>query len=93
MRDTKSLLLLLVSLFLILVSYVLILTWGYNFYSKSGFVKPIVIQSGTDSAAIANKVGDSLQKLYATTLRDLDTQFDSTLTNSDSLRNQMLDPY
>ncbi len=89
MRDTKSLLLLLVSLLLVLVSFVLILTWGYNLYSKSGVVKTVVTQSGTDSAAIANKVGDSLQKLYSATLLDLDTQLDSTLTNSDSLRNQL----
>ena len=87
MRDTKSLLLLLVSLLLVVVSFVLIWTWGYNFYKK-GEAKPVA-QLVSDSAAIANKVSDSLQKEYAATLKDLDLQLDSTLTNSDSLSNQL----
>ena len=87
MRDTKSLLLLLVSLLLVVVSFVLIWTWGYNFYKK-GEAKPVA-QLVSDSAAIANKVSDSLQKEYAATLKDFDLQLDSTLTNSDSLSNQL----
>ena len=87
MRDTKSLLLLLVSLLLVVVSFVLIWTWGYNFY-KNGEAKPVT-QLVSDSAAIANKVSDSLQKEYAATLKDFDLQLDSTLTNSDSLSNQL----
>jgi len=89
MRDTKSLLLLLVSLLLVLVSFVLVWTWGYNFYTKSGVTKPDTFLTVTDSAAIANKVSDSLQKIYAATLKDLDLQLDSTLNNSDSLSNQL----
>jgi regulator of replication initiation timing len=42
-----------------------------------------------DSAAIANKISDSIQKEYAATLKNLDLQLDSTLTNSDSLSNQL----
>jgi len=89
MRDTKSLLLLLVSLLLVVVSFVLIWTWGYNFYAKNGVAKPVIIQTVADSAAIANKVTDSFQKVYAATLKDLDLKLDSTLTNSDSLSNQL----
>ncbi len=89
MRDTKSLLLLLVSLLLVLVSFVLIWTWGYNFYAKNGVAKPVTTQTPTDSAAIANKVRDSLQQVYAVTLRNLDVQLDSTLTHSDSLNNEL----
>jgi hypothetical protein len=90
MRDTKSLLLLLVSLLLVLVSFVLIWTWGYNFYNKNGVVKTdIVKQTATDSAAIANKISDSLKQVYASTLKNLDLQLDSTLSNSDSLSNQL----
>jgi regulator of replication initiation timing len=87
MRDTKSLLLLLVSLLLVVVSFVLIWTWGYNYY-KNGEVKPVT-KLVSDSAAIANKVSDSIQKEYAATLKNLDLQLDSTLTNSDSLSNQL----
>jgi regulator of replication initiation timing len=89
MRDTKSLLLLLVSLLLIVVSFVLIWTWGYNFYSKNEVVKNNTIQPVKDSAAIAGKISDSLAKVYALTLQDLDKQLDSTLSNSDSLKNQL----
>lgn len=89
MRDTKSLLLLLVSLLLVLVSFVLIWTWGYNFYSKNVVAKTIITQPIADSATIANKVSDSLQRLYAASLKGLDIQLDSTLSSSDSLSNQL----
>jgi regulator of replication initiation timing len=89
MRDTKSLLLLLVSLLLILVSFVLIWTWGYNFYAKSKVAEIKTSQPVSDAATIANKVRDSLEKVYASTLHDLDIQLDSTLINSDSLRFQL----
>ena len=89
MRDTKSLLLLLVSLLLVLVSFVLIWTWGYSFYAKSGIVQTNVKQPAPDSAAIANRVRDSLQKVYDATLKDLDIQLNTTLTNSDSLQNEL----
>ncbi|MBK8520670.1 MAG: hypothetical protein IPL54_07205 [Chitinophagaceae bacterium] len=89
MRDTKSLLLLLVSLLLVLVSFVLIWTWGYSFYSKNGVVQTKATQPVPDSAAIANKVRDSLQKVYDATLQDLDFQLNTTLTNSDSLQNEL----
>ena len=69
MRDTKSLLLLLVSLLLVLVSFVLIWTWGYSYYTKTESAKNIVIQPAADSMAIANKVRDSLQKVYDETLQ------------------------
>jgi regulator of replication initiation timing len=87
MKDTKSLLLLLVSLLLVLVSFVLIATWGYSFYSKKGVSKSSAAQIAIDSASIANKVSDSLQKIYSATLQNLGVQLDSTLTNSDSLKN------
>jgi regulator of replication initiation timing len=89
MRDTKSLLLLLVSLLLVLVSFVLVLTWGYNLYSKNGNVKAGITTPVKDSAAIANQIRDSLEKVYAASLLDLDKQLDSTLNNSDSLRFQL----
>jgi regulator of replication initiation timing len=89
MRDAKSLLLLFVSLLLVLVSFVLIWTWGYRYYSKNDEYKvnaKIVI---TDSNALANRIRDSLQKIYNETLHKLDTQLDSTLLNSDSLKTQL----
>jgi regulator of replication initiation timing len=89
MRDTKSLLLLLVSLLLVLVSFVLVWTWGYNYYTTNAGTKINTVQPAADSAAIANKVRDSLQKVYNETLQDLDLQLNSTLTHSDSLQDQL----
>ena len=89
MRDTKSLLLLLVSLLLVLVSFVLIWTWGYSYYTKTESAKNIVIQPAADSMAIANKVRDSLQKVYDETLQDMDMQLNSTLSHSDSLQHEL----
>src|ERR1700754_523547 len=89
MRDTKSLLLLLVSLLLVLVSFVLIWTWGYNYYTTNAAAKANTVQTAPDSAAIAGKVRDSLQKVYDATLQDLDIQLNSTLVHSDSLQTQL----
>ncbi|MBL7700650.1 MAG: hypothetical protein JNM14_00250 [Ferruginibacter sp.] len=89
MRDTKSLLLLLVSLLLVLVSFVLIWTWGYSYYTTNSRAKTNAVQAAPDSAAIAGKVRDSLQKVYDATLQGLDLQLNSTLLHSDSLQTQL----
>ncbi len=89
MRDARSLILLLVSLLLVLVSFVLIWTWGYRFYNKNDEFKVAAKLVITDSNALANRIRDSLQKVYNETLYKLDTQLDSTLLNSDSLKKQL----
>lgn len=89
MRDARSLILLLVSLLLVLVSFVLIWTWGYRFYNKNDEFKVAAKVVITDSNALANRIRDSLQKVYNETLYKLDTQLDSTLLNSDSLKKQL----
>ena len=89
MRDTKSLLLLLVSLLLVIVSFILIWTWGYSFYKKNDGLAVKEKTVTIDSVAIANRVRDSLQKVFTETLQSLDTQLDSTLSNTDSLKVQL----
>ena len=88
MRDTKSLLLLLVSLLLVIVSFGLLWTWGYRFY-KNEEIKAEAKIVAVDSLAIAGKITDSLQKAYTTTLHELDMQLDSTLSNTDSLKSEL----
>lgn len=87
MRDTRSLLLLLVSLLLVVVSFILIWTWGYSYYTKKEEPKTIIVSP--DAAAIAERIRDSLQREYTQTLSQLDIQLDSTLNNSDSLKTQL----
>ena len=89
MRDARSLILLLVSLLLVLVSFILIWTWGYRFYNKNDEFKVAAKIVITDSNALANRIRDSLQSVYNETLYKLDTQLDSTLINSDSLKKQL----
>ena len=89
MRDARSLILLLVSLLLVLVSFVLIWTWGYRFYNKNDEFKVAAKLVITDSNAMANRIRDSLQKVYNETLYKLDSQLDSTILDSDSLKKQL----
>jgi predicted nucleic acid-binding Zn-ribbon protein len=82
MRDIKSLLLL-------LLSAGLVGTWIYHLYDKTVYsqrIKEIYIK---DSAAVAEGITDSLQRIYTIALNDLDSQLDSTRSNSDSLRGQL----
>ena len=96
MRDTRSSLLLIVSLLLFLMSFVILCTWGYNTYYRS---KDDKRNSGVlvkDTAAIrkatreiANATRDSLQKIYAATIQNLDKRFDSTLNYADTLKGSL----
>ncbi len=92
MKDTKTLLLLLVSIGLIS-------TWAYHLYDKSHYSvrqKEVFI---TDSLAIQQGINDSLQQMYNTTLSQLDmvtlgkdslnTEFKGKLAEIVNLRNEI----
>ena len=89
MKDTRSLLLLLVSLLLVLVSFGLLWTWGYRVYNKDNQLNKQQILIQSDSVSIANHIRDSLQEVYTSTLHELDNQLDSTLLDTDSLKNEL----
>ena len=82
MKDIKPLL-------LVLLSAGLVGTWVYHLYDKtiySNRKNEIYIK---DSAAVADAIRDSMQKIYTGTIRELDTQLDSTLSNVDSLQDNL----
>ena len=82
MKDTKSLLLLLLSIGMVA-------TWIYHLYDKNqrqAKVNNIVIK---DTSGIAGAIKDSLQKFYASTVTEIDDKVDSTRTDVDSLRGQL----
>lgn len=81
--------LLLVSLLLVVVSFVLIWTWGYNYYTRDDVAKPVSPVSVVQPDAATYAVRDSLQQVYDETLRDLDVQLDSTLSRTDSLKSEL----
>jgi len=93
MRDSKSSLLLLVSLILFLMSFIILCTWGYNTYYRSKEEKRKPVSALDDSVtiaratkAIAAATRDSLQKVYAATIKELDSKLDSTFNYADSLK-------
>ena len=88
MRDTKSLLLLLVSLLLVLVSFVLIWTWGYNYYAKPIQKQAVNGNSCNPAGTIATSKGFFAKSVYCYLIQ-MDMQLDSTLNNSDSLNTEL----
>ncbi len=93
MRDSKSSLLLLISLILFLMSFIILCTWGYNTYykKKEENRKPVLTLNDSTiisnaTKAIATATRDSLQKVYAATVKELDSKLDSTWDYADSLK-------
>ena len=89
MKDTKSLLLILVSFLLFVVSFTLLWTWGYRFYIKSPTEK---ITTGTvheTQPLSITGTRDSLRTVYSAAVRNLDNRFDSTWKNADSLKDRL----
>lgn len=82
MKDTKSLL-------LGLMSIGLIGTWIYHLYDKSQYE---TIRSETfrkDSIALTERIKDSLQRNYTASLDELDSRLDSSVSDADSLKVQL----
>ncbi|MEI9809178.1 MAG: hypothetical protein WDO16_15690 [Bacteroidota bacterium] len=82
MKDIRSLL-------LVLLSTGLVATWVYHIYDKTRYSqrKPAIV--APDQATIANNLRDSLQRVYAEKVDDLDVKLDSSRSTSDSLQAQL----
>jgi len=82
MRDTKSLL-------LAMLSVGLVGTWTYHLYDKTIYSHRRNEVFVKDSTAVAEAVSDSLHKMYSSAITDLDTKLNDTRTGADSLKNQL----
>lgn len=82
MRDTKSLL-------LVLLSFGLVGTWIYHLYDKTKYSKQRTEIFIKDSIAVAEGVQDSLHKLYSSTINNLDAELDSTKSNAGQLKGEL----
>ncbi|MBP7108809.1 MAG: hypothetical protein KBA90_09620, partial [Chitinophagaceae bacterium] len=82
MRDTKSLL-------LILLSFGLVGTWVYHLYDKTKYSKQRTEIYIKDSIAVAEGIQDSLHKLYSSTITNLDAELDSTKSNAGQLKGEL----
>jgi predicted nuclease with TOPRIM domain len=82
MRDTKPLL-------IVLLSIGLVGTWVYHLYDKTQYSARRTEIFVKDSAAIADAVRDSLMKLYSDTIQAMDTRLVSAESGSATLKNQL----
>ena len=82
MRDPKSLL-------LVLLCIGLVSTWIYHIYDKTTYSQRQTQVFTKDSAAVAQAIRDSLDRLYSGTITDLDTRLSYSRLNEDSLRNSL----
>ena len=84
MKDTKTVSLLFISLLLLLLaSLVLLFTWGYNKFYKTQTepVSQLIVKNKTS----VDDYRDSLQKLYTSTINNINTKMDATVEHTDSL--------
>lgn len=88
MKDSKSILLLVVSVLLILVSFALLWTWGFSIGNITKDNKQATVLVVKDSTAATNAARDSLKKVYEATISNLGT-LDSTWTRADSLKTDL----
>jgi chromosome segregation ATPase len=79
MRDIKPLL-------LVLLSIGLVSTWIYHLYDKTLYSQRRTEVYVRDSAAVADAIKDSLNKLYSATIVSLDTQLSSSKMNEATLQ-------
>lgn len=82
MKDTKSIL-------LGLLSIGLVLTWVYHLYDKTQYSTPITKVNKIDTLTVGKEIQDSLQKTYTHTINNLDAQLDSTKNTAGQLQNQL----
>ncbi len=81
MKDTKSLLLLILSLLLAVVSLALLWTWGYNYGRQNNY--SFFESKGNATGKFPNK--DSLNQLYNKALQNL-SNLDSAVSRADSFK-------
>jgi len=82
MRDTKSIL-------LVMLSVGLTGTWVYHLYDKTQYSQRRTEVYIKDSTAVAQGIQDSLHKLYTSTINDLDTELDSTKNTAGLLKGEL----
>lgn len=81
MKDIKPLLLLLLSIGLVS-------TWIYHIYDKTIYSQRRTEVYIKDSAAVADAIKDSLNKIYSATINDLDDRLTYSRVNADSLQSR-----
>ena len=89
MKDSRTLLLLFVSLLLLLASITLLWSWGYQFTFKRSQNSISAVTTSPNTSNKARLISDSLQKAYYNTLNHLDKTIDSVFNKNDSLKGNL----
>ncbi len=82
MKDIKPLL-------IVLLSIGLVSTWVYHLYDKTMYSHRRTEVYIKDSAAVADAIKDSLNKIYSATISELDTRLNYSRVNADSLQSRL----
>lgn len=90
LKESRISFLVLLSLCLLLLAFIILFAWGFMYYKNAAeTVKAQPVPVAQDSAAIAARVKDSLQKIYAATWEQLNQQLDAANSNADSIQGNM----
>ncbi len=74
---------------LAILSVALVSTWVYHLYDKSVYTSHKNEVFIKDSAAVAQGIQDSLQRIYSLTINNLGTQLDSTKNTAGQLKGEL----
>lgn len=74
---------------LVLLSVGMVGTWVYHLYDKTIYSQRRTEVYVKDSAAVADGIRDSLQKIYSVTINDLDSRLAETRNDADSVKTQL----
>jgi len=72
-----------------MLSVGLLCTWAYHLYDKTVYTSRKTEVFIKDSAAVAQGIQDSLQKIYSLTINNLGTQLDSTKNTAGLLKGEL----
>lgn len=89
MKESKISILLLVSLSMLLLAFVILFIWAFSYYNQSNKNTVPAVIVVKDSSAIAGNIRDSLQKIYTSTINNLNQELDLTRLNADSFQQNM----
>ena len=89
MKESKISMLLLVSLSMLLLAFVILFIWAFSYYNQANKNTGPAVIVVKDSSAIAGNIRDSLQKIYTSTINNLNQELDLTRLNADSFQQDM----
>jgi hypothetical protein len=96
LKESRISILLLFSLSLLLLAFIILFAWGFIYYRNAAQTanKEPVNSSMKDSSNIAaQRLRDSLQRMYSNTVTQLNTQLDIASVSADSIKENIDDKY